>query len=172
MRISDEEDRLIDMLLAEQLGGEETPDVTARVLARAHRPRPPERRIIRLGAKVLAAAVVILAALVGYMAIPERGPGIVPGAGGAGGGLERGSVVVAGDDARQITLGGYCDVRLSAAPSARRGARRPRPSSSSAGRSCARLRARWAASVCGPSSGRFRLLERSSASHSYRRSMR
>jgi len=106
MRITDEEDRLIDMLLAQELGGERPADVTARVLARA---RTPERRIVRMGARLLAAAVVVLAALVGYMAMVG---GDRPGTEAEPGGVARGATVVAGDEAKELELCGYCRIVL------------------------------------------------------------
>jgi len=106
MPITDEEDRLIDVLLAEELGGEQPPDVTARVLARA---RSPERRIVRIGARVLAAAVVVLAALAGYMVTVGGGR---PGTEAGPGGVARGATLVAGAEAEELRLGGYCRVLL------------------------------------------------------------
>ena len=117
MAADDEHDRLIDALLWELHGDEASPELRARVLAAAFPTR--RRAVVRtLGA----AAAVLLAAVVGWMALRGRTPrpraegdfaliregaAIDPASS-----LRRGDRLVAGAGGVQLHLGGYCELQL------------------------------------------------------------
>jgi ferric-dicitrate binding protein FerR (iron transport regulator) len=101
-------DKLIDLLLREELGGEAPPDLTERILARAF----PRRR--RRWLAVLAAAGLLLAAGLGWFCWPAspalsvEGPCEVV----DGGPVRRGAAVRTADRPATLKLGGYCRVEL------------------------------------------------------------
>jgi hypothetical protein len=112
MPVSQPNDRLIHILLLEELGGQAPPDLADRVLQRTL--NAPRRRL-RLWVPAAAAAAVILA--IGGLAIfgPWSYPS--PTANGnysvvEGGGLRRGAVICTQDAAAEVVLGGYCRVDL------------------------------------------------------------
>ncbi|MFW6108265.1 MAG: FecR domain-containing protein [bacterium] len=100
-------DRLIEVLLAELLGGERPPDVTRAVLARAGR----GRRWALAGAAIAAgllATVGVWWLLGAYPGPRAAGPLTVVG----GGPVQRGATLVARERPATVSLGGYCRVRL------------------------------------------------------------
>ena len=102
----DSRDRLIDLLLQEELGGHAPPDLTGRVLARAFPARRPWLRIA-------AAALLLVAAGVAWYATRSSYPG--PKASGAyevvdGGQVRRGAVLRAKNAPATLELGGYNQV--------------------------------------------------------------
>lgn len=101
------QDRLIEVLLAELLGGERPPDVSRAVLARVGRTRR-----WALASAVVAAGLVAAAGawwlLGAYPAPRVAGPFTVVG----GGGVRRGATLVANQRPATLSLGGYCRVQL------------------------------------------------------------
>ena len=111
----DHHDRLIDILLAEELGGESPPDLTARIVARAF----PRRRSWLL-AVAAAAAIAIVAGLAWVIA--TRHPYPRPQATGSyelaeGSTVGRGAVLVTNDQPATLALGGYCRIDIHPASS-------------------------------------------------------
>ncbi|MFP4056877.1 MAG: FecR domain-containing protein [Candidatus Brocadiia bacterium] len=108
MRPSEERDRLIDMLLRQLLGGEEPPDLTARILARAF---PWRRRAVI----AIAAAAALALAAGAWLLLASRYP--QPEAKGSytvadGGPVRRGATLLSGEEGASLSLGGYCRVEL------------------------------------------------------------
>src|SRR5262245_2259799 len=106
-------DRLIDMLLREELGGEQPPDLTDKIVARAF----PRRRLlpfVRVG-WTAAAAVLLIGCLVGlwwtfsYPSPTAHGQFAIQG----GKGLERGATLLtAAGQSATLELGGYVKVDI------------------------------------------------------------
>lgn len=102
-----ERDRLIDMLLQEELGGARAPDLAAKILSRARRRRP------WLFMSSLASAAAIFLILVGWWFFAGGYPnpaiegGIV-----AQGPVQRGTVVHTQTEAGKLRLGGYVQADL------------------------------------------------------------
>jgi ferric-dicitrate binding protein FerR (iron transport regulator) len=112
MQLTREQERLIHVLLLEQLGGETPPDLTDRVLRRTLDVR---RRRFRRLIPAAAAAGILLAmgawALLGPRGYPS------PEASGdyrivKGERLQRGAVIATGDGSAAVVLGGYCHLDL------------------------------------------------------------
>jgi ferric-dicitrate binding protein FerR (iron transport regulator) len=108
-------DRLMDMLLREQLGGETPPDLTDRILARAF----PARGRSRLRTLLLAASISIAVGALTWIAssVVSEAPYPQPSATGSfevvgGGPLQRGSVLRTQDKTAKLELGGYSSVEL------------------------------------------------------------
>ncbi|MBI3272240.1 MAG: FecR domain-containing protein [Planctomycetes bacterium] len=126
--MSDEADRLIDVLLRETLGSEGPPDVTAQVLARAYPaqaagrppvsvPRPASARSWAL--RALAATAAACALFGGAALRLALRAGSYPAPAGTGafvvadqGPLRRGARVSTAGAPAALTLGGYCDVEM------------------------------------------------------------
>jgi len=111
MNRPDYEDRLIHVLLEESLGDEAPPDLTARILARAAR----ERRMRVLVPALAAAAVLLVAAVVGWLLLASRYPS--PDVSGpcrllAGAEVGRGAEVATDDGNAALALGGYCRIEM------------------------------------------------------------
>jgi ferric-dicitrate binding protein FerR (iron transport regulator) len=116
----EQQDRLMDVLLAELLGGEAPPDLTAQLLARAFpnsAAKISQRRV--WGRAWYAAAAVLLLGIGVWLGIYAFGgmnyPAPTLGGDGAvvdGGTLRRGAEVASGDNPALLTLGGYCNVEL------------------------------------------------------------
>jgi hypothetical protein len=111
MNISDHEDRLLDILLEEELGGESPPDLTDRILARADR----RQRTMRLSAAGVAVAATVLVAATVWLLGVARYP--APMASGnyqvlSGKAVDRGATLRTTDGAATVRLGGYCDVQV------------------------------------------------------------
>ena len=107
--MNDHRDRLIDLLLEEELGGHAPPDLTRRVLARAFPARRPWLRI------VAAAALLLVAVGVGWYLIRSGYPG--PKAVGSfevvdGGAVRRGAALRARNGTATLELGGYSQLVL------------------------------------------------------------
>ncbi|MBM4034478.1 MAG: FecR domain-containing protein [Planctomycetes bacterium] len=108
MTTDDDLDRLVDLLLSEELGGERPPDLADKVLARAF-----GRRRGALWIAAAAAAVLVAIGLWALLApsYPEplaSGSYLVVG----GGKVRRGSTIVRSDAPATLTLGGYCRIEL------------------------------------------------------------
>jgi len=105
----EERDRLIDLLLREELGGEGPPDLAEKVLARAFGRR---RRLVPwLAAAAASALFAVLAwALLGHAYPEPRASGrfVVSG----GGEVQRGSVILTEGGGAALALGGYCRLEL------------------------------------------------------------
>jgi hypothetical protein len=108
-------DRLMDMLLREQLGGEAPPDLTERILARAY----PARRRTGLRILLLAASLLIVVGALSWIAVRvlSEAPYPLPSASGSfevvgGGPLQRGSVLRTQDKTAKLELGGYSSVEI------------------------------------------------------------
>jgi hypothetical protein len=131
MTYSDEQDRLMDVLLAEVAGSEAPPDLTERILARGYPPQvaapPPARprqaagprrwRLVRWAAAAAAAAVAVAAAVLLLVGGAARTPYPEPQAEGSyavlwGDSVSRGAVLRTGAGGARLTLGGYCRVSL------------------------------------------------------------
>ncbi|MBI5724246.1 MAG: FecR domain-containing protein [Planctomycetes bacterium] len=118
MQLTDNNDRLIHILLRQEVGCERPPDLSAKILNKAF---PKYRMIFRWSIRAAAAAVIVLS--IGWLAygiLNLGGPSSDypdPVASGAvriedGSKVGRGATLVAsGPDAR-IVLGGYCDISL------------------------------------------------------------
>jgi len=108
----DFEDRLMHVLLQEQLGGDCAPDLSERVLIRSSQQR---LRVIRIYGTAAAAAAVLVAASIiwGLLAFRYPSPQASGGVAVVGGGpLHRGAQVETADSPAQLVLGGYCQVDL------------------------------------------------------------
>ena len=111
--MSTETERLIHILLCEEIGSETIPDVTERVLRRA---MPRSRRLgLRIAALAAVAALLAVCALAGWRIADRRYP--APLASGAyklrdAAEVCRGATLVTDDQPASLTLGGYCQVRL------------------------------------------------------------
>jgi hypothetical protein len=110
--MSEYRERLVHVLLLEELGSERSPDVVAAVMARipVRATDRPRRKVWPMA--LAAAAVAVLIALAGY-ALVGRYPG--PKADGdftvvGGGAIQRGSVVETGAAGATVQLGGYCQL--------------------------------------------------------------
>lgn len=108
-------DRLMDMLLHEQLGGETPPDLTERILARAF----PARSRTGLRIFLLAAGILIVVGALTWITTfvlsedPYPGPSATGNFEVVGGGpLQRGSVLRTQDQTAKLELGGYTTVEL------------------------------------------------------------
>ena len=115
MQVTREQERLIHVLLREQVGGEAPPDLTADVLRRTVDVRPGRRRwtLAAVAAAIVLAvgAWALLQALLppgGYPSPEARGDYHVEN----GRRLERGSVLAAGEGGAAVALGGYCRLDL------------------------------------------------------------
>ena len=105
-------DRLIHILLCEELGPRAIPDLSQRVVERAF----PRRRRGWLRAVAVAAAAVVVCGVIlqqwaasrRYPAPAASGPYTLHGAAAVG----RGAVLATDDKPASLTLGGYCTVRL------------------------------------------------------------
>ena len=108
MQDHDSTDRLIDVLLSEELGGEAPPDLTERIMDRAF----PRRKLagwIALGAAIAAVlAITVSTALSRYPAPRASGSYEIAG----GGKLGRGATLVTKDRPAVLSLGGYCRVQM------------------------------------------------------------
>jgi hypothetical protein len=100
--MSDEEERLIDVLLERELGGDKPPDLVERVVAKAC---PRRRRLLWWAAG--AAAVVAVAF---FLVLKPRGRYPMPQVDGRT--LARGALVTTQGTAATLTLGGYCHVQV------------------------------------------------------------
>lgn len=114
----DELERLIDILLEDELGRKEPTDLTHRVLTRAFPTRrnriAPTRRNFYVWGAVAAAAVALAAGV--WLVLPSRYPD--PVAEGSytlesAGALRRGAVLRTDGNSATLKLGGYCSVILS-----------------------------------------------------------
>lgn len=102
-------DRLLEVLLTEELGHERSPDLRAKILAQAF---PRRRRWVRR-TTVLAAGLVLIALIVGWATWASRYPD--PQASGTyevveGTRVARGSTLRTRDQSAVVELGGYCRV--------------------------------------------------------------
>jgi len=113
MTHDDHQDRLIDILLREELGGEAPPDLAAAILARV----APRRRLARrlrwllvplAAAAGFAIAVLCMQAFSGYPDPRAAGSYEVAG----GGAVARGATLVTGAGPARLALGGYCRVEI------------------------------------------------------------
>ncbi|HUT33493.1 MAG TPA: FecR domain-containing protein [Planctomycetota bacterium] len=100
--MSDEEDRLIHVLLERELGGLTPPDLVGKVAARAY---PRKGRYLWWAASAAAVLAVAIALMLGL-----RGRYPVPRVDGRE--LGRGTVVTTQGSAATLTLGGYCHVQV------------------------------------------------------------
>ncbi|MCX7935715.1 MAG: hypothetical protein N3A66_10720, partial [Planctomycetota bacterium] len=100
-------DRLIDVLLREEIGGRRPPDLTGRILSRAFS-RP--RRLIRVW-PLLAAAGILLALCGAWLLGPAYPP---PETGGSlsGAALARGATCAVVGQPGFLNLGSYCRLRF------------------------------------------------------------
>lgn len=108
-------DRLVDMLLREQLGGETPPDLTERILARAF----PARSRAGLRLVLLAASLLLVVGALTWIAggVLSKDPYPQPSASGSfevvgGGRLQRGSVLRTLGQTAKLELGGYTTIEL------------------------------------------------------------
>ncbi|MBL8793695.1 MAG: FecR domain-containing protein [Planctomycetia bacterium] len=109
-------DRLVDLLLREQLGGETPPDLTERILARAF----PSRRATYWRVGALAASLLLVVGALSWIAVhvlstdPYPQPSATGGFEVVGGGpVQRGAVLRTRDQGAQLVLGGYARIELS-----------------------------------------------------------
>lgn len=105
--MNDPIDRLIDVLLCEELGGETPPDLVGRILARTRR-----RRRLRWGLAAAAAAALVAVGL--WALLPGQYP--KPTATGAftvdTDSLQRGAILRTADQSADLGLGGYATVHV------------------------------------------------------------
>ena len=114
MPTRDPHDRLVHILLCEELGGQRPPDLAGRILARAY----PRWGLRRMMAPAAAAAAGVAAALIIWAML--RGGYPEPAASGAftvagGGAVTRGATLITADQPATLELGGYCRVQLAPA---------------------------------------------------------
>jgi ferric-dicitrate binding protein FerR (iron transport regulator) len=110
LKLTRNQDRLIDTLLSEMLGGEDVPDLTARIVARAAR----KQRLSIRRLSLTAAALVLVGALTGIL-LALRYPepcAIRSGETRERARVPRGTLVAVGRDAVDLVLGGYCRLRV------------------------------------------------------------
>jgi len=110
MKTSEHLDRLIDVLLEEQLGGQAPPDVTGRVLAAAG-----ARRLLRWTALAAAALLLVCCGLWTLLTRPQGYP--APRVSGdyrvvTGESAWRGAVLESGPGGARLEMGGYCVVEM------------------------------------------------------------
>ena len=109
--MDDPRERLLDVLLREELAGEQPPDLAERILQQAF---PPLRRRLRIA--LLAASLLLAIGFLAWSALPTYP---APQASGGwqivgGGALERGAVFRTDEQPAELVLGGYA--RLAVAP--------------------------------------------------------
>jgi len=114
MHSNDNEDKLIEVMLEEELGGRCPPDLTGGILACAF----PGRRLL---SPVLAAACAFAAIVTLFIPMRSSEPGApsypVPTAAGAyhvkgAGKVERGATVFTRRESARLALGGYCRIKI------------------------------------------------------------
>ena len=117
--MSSKTERLIHILLCEELGAETVPDVTEKVLKRAvsvsHDSSGLKSTLRRAAAIAVAAALLVFCVVAGWWTMGHRYP--APEASGAYQLVDatevcRGAVLVTEDQPASLALGGYCHVRL------------------------------------------------------------
>jgi len=109
MNINDHEDRLLDVLLEEELGGVPPPDLTKQILAGAGR----RQRVVRLSAAGLALAATVAVAATFWLLAAPRYP--APAVTGnyqllSGQGVGRGATLRTTEGPATVRMGGYCQV--------------------------------------------------------------
>jgi hypothetical protein len=107
------QDRLIDLLLLEEVGNRKPPDLRERVLAAAGR-RRPWRAVVPAAAAAAAAALVLVALAVWRATPPQAYPAaqVGPGVSVAGGRAVRGAELSTAGQGGEVVLGGYCRLRM------------------------------------------------------------
>src|SRR5262245_51504422 len=102
-------ERLIDILLREELGGEHSPDLTHKIVSRAF---PPRRRWLRPA--LLAASILLAVGLFSWWFWPRypepRATGSFEVVG--GGRVQRGAVLRTKDKSATLEMGGYSRVDI------------------------------------------------------------
>jgi len=106
---NDHEDRLLDVLLEEELGADAPPDLTEAVLARARAGRGRRFAAVLLPLAAAAAVALVWGFLrPGYPPPRATGPYVLLG----GGALDRGAMVATQRETATLSLGGYCLVHM------------------------------------------------------------